>query len=84
MSSSTISRDYKITLPKELSEEMHIQPGQKSELIQNGKDLLMIPKFSVEELKAAIAAGLASGQALSATEVFSRLENKYRKLAAGK
>ena len=83
MSSATITSDYKITVPKVLCEEMHFQPGQKFELIQNGKGLLMIPKLSVEELKAAIAAGFASGQALSSTEVFSRLENKYRKLAAG-
>jgi antitoxin ParD1/3/4 len=40
--------------------------------------------LEVEELKAAIAAGMASGPGKSADEVFSRLEKKYRKQAAGR
>ncbi len=81
MSTATVTRDYKITLPKELREAMHIQPGQEFELIPNGSCLQMIPKRSIAELKSAIEEGIASEQYLSATEVFDRLENKYHKLA---
>ncbi len=41
----------------------------------------MIPKSSAEDLRAAIAAGLA-GQGIPADEVFDRLEKKYSDLAA--
>ena len=44
----------------------------------------MIPKLTVEQLKAAIAKGLTCGSGVPADEVFDRLEDKYRKLATGK
>jgi AbrB family looped-hinge helix DNA binding protein len=84
MSTATVTSDYKITLPKELRESMHLQPGQEFELIQNGSGIQMVPKLSAEELKTAVTQGLASGPGISATEVFDRLEDKYRKLATGK
>ncbi len=43
---------------------------------QHGRDLLQ-----QEELRAAVAAGLASGPGKSAEAVFNRLDAKYRKLA---
>ena len=84
MSTATVTSDYKITLPEELREAMHLRPGQKFELIQNGSGIQMVPKLSAEELKSAVARGLASGPGNSAAEVFDRLEDKYRKLATGK
>lgn len=57
MSTATITRDYKITLPKELRKAMHIKPGQEFELIPNGSCLQMIPKQSTTKLKSAIANG---------------------------
>jgi AbrB family looped-hinge helix DNA binding protein len=84
MSTATVTSDYKITLPKELRESMHLQPGQEFVLIQNGSGIQMVPKLTAEELKSAIAQGLASGPGISADEVFDRLEDKYRKLATGK
>ncbi|WP_283743231.1 AbrB/MazE/SpoVT family DNA-binding domain-containing protein [Sideroxydans sp. CL21] len=84
MITATVTSDYKITLPKELRESMHLQPGQEFVLIQNGSGIQMVPKLSAEQLKAAVAQGLASGPSISATEVFDRLEDKYRKLATGK
>lgn len=84
MSTATVTSDYKITLPKEIRESMHLQPGQKFELIQNGSGIQMVPKLTVEQLKAAVAQGLASGPGIPAAEAFDRLENKFRKLATGK
>jgi AbrB family looped-hinge helix DNA binding protein len=84
MSTATVTSGYKITLPKEIREVMHLQPGQEFVLIQNGSGIQMVPKLSPEELKSAVAQGLASGPGISATEVFDRLEDKYRKLATGK
>jgi AbrB family looped-hinge helix DNA binding protein len=84
MSTATVTSDYKITLPKELRECMHLQPGQEFELIQNGSSIQIIPKLTVEQLKAAIAKGLTCESGVPADEVFDRLEDKYRKLATGK
>lgn len=81
MSSATVTSDYKITLPKELRDAMHLQPGQEFDLIPNGSTIQMIPKLSTAELKSAITEGRASGQGHSAADVFDRLENKYRELA---
>lgn len=83
MSTATVTSDYKITLPKELCESLHLQPGQKFELIQNGSCIQLVPKFTAEELKTAVAQG-AAGPGIPAAEVFDRLEAKYRKLATGK
>lgn len=84
MSTTTVTNDYKITLPKEIRESMHLQPGQEFELIQNGSGIQMIPKLTVEQLKAAIAKGFTCETGVPADEVFDRLEDKYRKLATGK
>jgi AbrB family looped-hinge helix DNA binding protein len=61
MSTATVTRDFKITLPKKLREAMHIQPGQEFELIPNGSCLQMIPKYSTAKLKSTIAEGIDRG-----------------------
>lgn len=81
MSTATLSNDYQIALPKEMRESLHLRPGQEFELVSSGTVIQLIPKLSAEELKAAIAAGIASGQGRPADEVFDRLEKKYRKQA---
>jgi len=82
MSTSTLSSNYQISLPKELREAMHLQLGQEFELIPMGSIIQMIPKKSIGELKSAIAAGVASGKGCPADEVFNCLETKYRNLTA--
>ena len=56
-----------------------------SEVVRAGLRLLedqhARAKMEHEEMRAAIAAGLASGPGRSADAVFDRLETKYRKLA---
>lgn len=81
MSTATLSNDYQIALPKEMRESLHLRPGQEFELISSGTVIQLIPKLSTEELRAAIAAGIASGKGRPADEVFDRLEEKYRKQA---
>ena len=81
MSTATLSNDYQIALPKEIREAMHLHPGQEFELVTSGSAIQLIPKLSTEELKAAIAAGIASGKGLPADDVFDRLEDKYRRQA---
>lgn len=49
-----------------------------------GSGIQMVPKLTVEQLKAALAQGLASGPGIPADEAFNRLEDKYRKLATAK
>ena len=55
-----------------------------SEVVRAGLRLLedqhVHAKIQHEEMRAAIAAGLASGPGQSADAVFDRLETKYRKL----
>lgn len=81
MSTATLSNDYQIALPKDVRDELHLRPGQEFELVSSGSIIQLIPKLSIDELKAAIAAGIASGKGRPADEVFDRLENKYRKQA---
>ena len=81
MSTATLSNDYRISLPDEMRKSMHLHPGQEFELTSLGSVIQLIPKLSTNELRAAIAAGIASGQGISANEVFGRLETKYRNLA---
>jgi hypothetical protein len=78
MSTDTLSSDDEISLPKERLESMHLQPGQEFELIPMGAIIQMVPKQSVEELKSAIATGIARSKGCPADEVFDRLESKYR------
>lgn len=84
MTTATLSSNYQISLPKELRESMHLQPGQEFELIPMGSIIQMVPKNSIEKLRAAIADGIASGPGIPAEEVFNRLETKYRNMAAQK
>jgi bifunctional DNA-binding transcriptional regulator/antitoxin component of YhaV-PrlF toxin-antitoxin module len=81
MTTATLSSTYQISLPEELRESMHLQPGQEFELIPMGEIIQMVPKNSIEKLRSAIAAGIASGTGASAEEVFNRLETKYLKMA---
>ena len=81
MSIATLSNDYQIALPKEVRDTLHLKPGQEFELVSSGSIIQLIPKLSTDELKSAIAAGIASGKGSPTDEVFDRLENKYRKQA---
>lgn len=80
MSTATLSSNFQISLPKELRDAMHLQPGQEFELIPVGSVIQMVPKQSIEALKSEIAAGIASGDGCSSDEVFNRLETKYRNM----
>lgn len=80
MSTTTLSSDYRISLPEEVREAMHLRPGQEFELISQGSIIQLIPKLSPEALRAAIAAGIASGKGIPTGEVFGQLENKYRSM----
>jgi len=81
MSTATLSSDYRISLPEDVRAAMHLRPGQEFELTSLGSVIQLIPKLTPDELRAAIAAGIASGQGLPSDEVFGRLETKYRNLA---
>ena len=80
MSTTTLSSDYRISLPEEVRVAMHLRPGQEFELTSLGSVIQLIPKLSTDELRAAVAAGITSGQSLPSGEVFGRLETKYRNL----
>ena len=81
MSTTTLSSDYRIALPEEVRTAMHLHPGQEFELTSLGSVIQLIPKLSPEELRTAVAAGIASGQGIPSDEIFGRLETKYRNLA---
>lgn len=78
MSTATLSNDFQIALPEEVRDSLHLKPGQEFELVSSGSVIQLIPRLSAEELKTAIAAGIASGIGSPAEEVFDRLKNKYR------
>lgn len=81
MSIATLSSDYRISFPEEVRVAWQLRPGQEFELTSQGLVIQLTPKLSPEELRAAVAAGIASGQGIPSVEVFRRLETKYRNLA---
>ena len=83
MSFVTVLSNYRITLPKELRVAMHIQPGQKFELIPMGATIQLVPKKSIKELKSAVEAGVASGQGRPADKVFDRLKKNTQPRRSG-
>ena len=51
MSIVTVSKDYRITLPKDLCVSMHVKPGQEFEIIPVGAIIHLVPKASIKELR---------------------------------
>ena len=56
MSSVTVSSKYQIVIPKQVREQMKIEPGQKLSFIVKGGVMYLVPVLSLDELR-----GIAKG-----------------------
>lgn len=51
MTSATVSSKFQISIPKEVREAMHIEPGQQFEFIPMGSIIQLTPKTSIKDLR---------------------------------
>lgn len=56
MSSVTVSSKYQVVIPKQVREQMKIEPGQKLSFIVKGGVIYLVPVLSLDELR-----GIAKG-----------------------
>ncbi len=53
---TTISTKYQVVIPKPVRDHLNLKPKQKLTVIEKDKMLILIPQYSLEELRG-IAAG---------------------------
>lgn len=51
MEAVKISPKYQVVIPKKIRESLHLQPGQKIQLIEYGNRVEMIPVRSIAEMR---------------------------------
>ena len=51
MTAATVSSKFQISIPKEVREAMHIEPGQQFEFIPMGSIIQLTPKTSIKDLR---------------------------------
>lgn len=54
MNTVTVSTKYQVVIPKQVRQSMHIQPGQKMQVIEYGDHVVMIPVRSIEEARGSL------------------------------
>lgn len=54
MNTVTVSTKYQVVIPKQVRQSMHIQPGQKIQVIEYGDHIVMIPVRSIEEARGSL------------------------------
>jgi AbrB family looped-hinge helix DNA binding protein len=54
MNTVTVSTKYQVVIPKQVRQSMHIQPGQKMQVIEYGDHIVMIPVRSIEEARGSL------------------------------
>ena len=51
MSSTTISRKFKVVIPKDIREQLHLKSGQKMTVVVKGGVVSLIPEKPVESFR---------------------------------
>ena len=51
MEQVTISPKFQVVIPKSVRESMHLQPGQKMQVIPYGNRVELIPERPIEEMR---------------------------------
>ncbi len=49
MTVAILSRSFRITIPKEIREAMHLRPGQKFVFLRRGRTLQLVPQATIDE-----------------------------------
>lgn len=75
MSVATLSRNFRIPIPKEIREAMHLRPGQKLVFLRRGRTLQLVPQATIDEFF-----GIARGADTSDYRDHTDRLNRYAKL----
>lgn len=51
MNTVTVSSKYQVVIPQKVRQALHIQPGQKVQMIEYGQQIIMIPVRSIQEAR---------------------------------
>lgn len=49
MTVATLSRNFRITIPKEIREAMQLRPGQKFVFLRRGRTLQLVPQATIDD-----------------------------------
>jgi AbrB family looped-hinge helix DNA binding protein len=50
----TVSSRYQVVIPQKVRQALHIQPGQKMQMIEYGQQILMIPVRPIREARGSL------------------------------
>jgi AbrB family looped-hinge helix DNA binding protein len=51
MNAVTISQKFKVVIPKDIREQMHLSPGQKLQVIRYEDRIVMIPERRIADMR---------------------------------
>jgi AbrB family looped-hinge helix DNA binding protein len=54
MNPVTVSTKYQVVIPQKMRQALHIQPGQKMQVIEYGNHIVMIPIRPIEEARGSL------------------------------
>ncbi|NQU31506.1 MAG: AbrB/MazE/SpoVT family DNA-binding domain-containing protein [Anaerolineae bacterium] len=54
MNTVTVSTKYQVVIPLKVRQSLHIQPGQKMQMIEYGKHIVMIPIRPIQEARGSL------------------------------
>jgi AbrB family looped-hinge helix DNA binding protein len=54
MNAVTVSTKYQVVIPQKVRQALNIQPGQKMQVIEYGKHIVMIPIRPIEEARGSL------------------------------
>lgn len=54
MATTTISSKFKIVIPKEVREKLHLSPRQRLHVVEKGGAITLVPEVPLKSLKGAL------------------------------
>ncbi len=54
MNTVTVSTKYQVVIPQKVRQSLHIQPGQKLQILEYGQHIVMIPIRPIQEARGSL------------------------------
>jgi AbrB family looped-hinge helix DNA binding protein len=54
MNTVTVSTKYQVVIPQKVRQALHIQPGQKMQMLEYGQHIVMIPIRPIQEARGSL------------------------------
>ena len=54
MNTVTVSTKYQVVIPQKVRQALHIQPGQKIQMLEYGQHIVMIPIRPIQEARGSL------------------------------